>query len=523
MEDPKQVNNAPALRKLESQLAAAKTALQNRNEQLKELDSQVAANVHRAEKAEAANVVVRRELAQCRQGFTRVQEELKCFSNEREMLQEKNQAMAKDLAAHKLVGDTDLGEEDILRLANLGSGSNKNAIIETLTKSLILRNKSYKELMARCNELGMGESRALRKSEKTIEHLKKMKARVQELEKLLEEKDNACLRRLNGGYLKSQGEDVLSPQRPVNQAGAIGINEPRTPPSDQSASAGTSSRGRNIASTEGKLPENTFKLTGFRQDLDVMPRAEVSEVQLPNIVRERGGMGVEHVQPTCLKNVNTSEENYSSRKRGRSDGGTNLEFREDNATRSTGFSYWVIKSRHLLQKIESLNKSKPPFDREEACTKYPILAAASGVQMSFPRPEPTARLIKNGSSAVASSTCKDQPVLNSPRAVHALETQSCPENLGHVNSVVVPPVNRYGAFAKMVSSDRQSASSSTFIVSGADGRGGKVTVFKPPSIYLGGLAVSASQKMKKPKISGGGFKGRQGSLQIEHFFGRAKS
>jgi hypothetical protein len=29
--------------------------------------------------------------------------------------------------------------------------------------------------MARCNELGMGESRALRKSEKTIEHLKKMK------------------------------------------------------------------------------------------------------------------------------------------------------------------------------------------------------------------------------------------------------------------------------------------------------------------------------------------------------------
>lgn len=35
--------------------------------------------------------------------------------------------------------------------------------------------RSYKELMARCNELGMGENRALRKSEKTIENLKKMK------------------------------------------------------------------------------------------------------------------------------------------------------------------------------------------------------------------------------------------------------------------------------------------------------------------------------------------------------------
>lgn len=31
--------------------------------------------------------------------------------------------------------------------------------------------------MARCNELGMGESRALRKSEKTVEQLKKLKVK----------------------------------------------------------------------------------------------------------------------------------------------------------------------------------------------------------------------------------------------------------------------------------------------------------------------------------------------------------
>lgn len=103
--------------------------------------------------------------------------------NERATLQEKNQSMAKDLAAHKLVADTDLGEEEILRLGNYRHGTNSEAFIETLTKSLILRNKSYKELMTRCNELGMGESRALRKFEKTSEQLKKTKARVQELEK----------------------------------------------------------------------------------------------------------------------------------------------------------------------------------------------------------------------------------------------------------------------------------------------------------------------------------------------------
>jgi len=92
-----------------------------------------------------------------------------------------------------------------------------------------------------------------------------MQARVQELERLLEEKDNTCLRGLNRGHLKSQGESVLSAQRLLNQAGAKGINEPRALPSDQSASASTLSRGRNIAPTEGKLQENMFKLTGFGQ------------------------------------------------------------------------------------------------------------------------------------------------------------------------------------------------------------------------------------------------------------------
>jgi hypothetical protein len=38
------------------------------------MNLQVVANLQRAEKAEAANVVARRELAQCKQGLTRVQE-----------------------------------------------------------------------------------------------------------------------------------------------------------------------------------------------------------------------------------------------------------------------------------------------------------------------------------------------------------------------------------------------------------------------------------------------------------------
>jgi hypothetical protein len=90
-----------------------------------------------------------------------------------------------------------------------------------------------------------------------------MQARVQELEKLLEEKDNACLRGLNRGYSKSQGDDVLSAQRLSNQAGATQINAPRTSLSDQPARASTLSHGWDVASPQGKVPDIVFKLPGF--------------------------------------------------------------------------------------------------------------------------------------------------------------------------------------------------------------------------------------------------------------------
>lgn len=57
-----------------------------------------------------------------------------------------------------------------------------------------------------------------------------MQIRVQEFEKLLEEKDNACLRGLNRGYSKSQGAN-----------------------------------GWDTASPQGKVPDNMFKLPGLRE------------------------------------------------------------------------------------------------------------------------------------------------------------------------------------------------------------------------------------------------------------------
>ncbi|CAL0330984.1 unnamed protein product [Lupinus luteus] len=95
-------------------------------------------------------------------------------------------ALAKELAALKLVSYLDLDEEDILKLTTLGNGANSKDTIDTIKKSLVLWNKSYRELMAKCNLLGRGE-------EKVKEKSTKLKARVQELQTTVEVKESEYL------------------------------------------------------------------------------------------------------------------------------------------------------------------------------------------------------------------------------------------------------------------------------------------------------------------------------------------
>ncbi|KAL5160912.1 hypothetical protein HKD37_07G018308 [Glycine soja] len=59
-----------------------------------------------------------------------------------------------------------------------------------------MRNRSYKELMAKCNILGRGEAWYSKKLEKAKEKITKLKERVQELETLTEAKENEYLRSL---------------------------------------------------------------------------------------------------------------------------------------------------------------------------------------------------------------------------------------------------------------------------------------------------------------------------------------
>ncbi|CAH8323956.1 unnamed protein product [Eruca vesicaria subsp. sativa] len=109
-------------------------------------------------------------------------------------LQDRTMALAKELAALKLVSDISLEEDDVMKLALLGNNAKTKDTIDTLVKSLVIRNRSYKELLAKCNQLGRGEARSSEKLEKALEKMDRLKKRVRELEMIAEESENRALR-----------------------------------------------------------------------------------------------------------------------------------------------------------------------------------------------------------------------------------------------------------------------------------------------------------------------------------------
>ncbi|KAJ6675297.1 RING ZINC FINGER PROTEIN-RELATED [Salix viminalis] len=126
-------------------------------------------------------------------------EELDALKLERIRLQDRNMALAKELVALKLVSDVNLEEDEVLKLASFGNETSNKDTVDILRKSLVIRNKTYKELMAKCNQLGQGEARSCKRLEKAKEKINKLKVSIQgsnELEMAAEVKDNESLRAL---------------------------------------------------------------------------------------------------------------------------------------------------------------------------------------------------------------------------------------------------------------------------------------------------------------------------------------
>ncbi|KAJ8650333.1 hypothetical protein MRB53_003356 [Persea americana] len=218
-------SSCPALRqevkKLEMKFSGLNSAFEDQQQRLKELSSELALSKELAKKEEKLKENALIETVRCRQLLQMKTEELNRSSAECSRLQERSMNLAKELAALKLVSDVNLEEEEVLTLASVGGGSDMKQTIDILKKSLILRNKSYKELMTQCNLLGRGETRSLKKLEKADEKIKKLKTRLQELEKALEQKDNENLRTLKASKRTMEESNKTSAKSNPNPSPAL--------------------------------------------------------------------------------------------------------------------------------------------------------------------------------------------------------------------------------------------------------------------------------------------------------------
>ncbi|KAF8017067.1 hypothetical protein BT93_H2320 [Corymbia citriodora subsp. variegata] len=199
------------VRRLEAKASGLVSALEHRTKDFEQLNEELCISKELAKREAALKDNVLKQKASIQRLLHLKSEELDKTTLECLRLQERNLALAKELAALKLVSDLDLEEGEVLKLASLGNEGNTRDTIDILRKSLVIRNQSYKELMAKCNVLGRGEARSTRKLEKAKEKISKLKIRVQELEASIEAKENEVLRSLKQKKHKSDATGQSEP------------------------------------------------------------------------------------------------------------------------------------------------------------------------------------------------------------------------------------------------------------------------------------------------------------------------
>ncbi|XP_040936902.1 E3 ubiquitin-protein ligase TRAIP isoform X2 [Gossypium hirsutum] len=145
------------VKKLQFKVSGLSESLKRHGEKHDEINEQLCNFRDQARKEMALKNEALREKASIQQKLSSKSEELSKSVLECSRLEQRNLALAKELAVLKL---------------------------------------SYKELMAKCNLLGRGEARLQKKLEKAKSKIDKLKKRVQEMETLIEVKDNEVLRAL---------------------------------------------------------------------------------------------------------------------------------------------------------------------------------------------------------------------------------------------------------------------------------------------------------------------------------------
>ncbi|XP_021767145.1 E3 ubiquitin-protein ligase TRAIP [Chenopodium quinoa] len=461
------------VKRLEAKVSGLSSALDLNQKDLKQLNDQLqTCNEQLSKEVVLKNEALRNK--ECIQAMLQTKSSDLVKSNlECSRLQEKNLALVKEIAALKLVSDCNLEEEEIVKLATIGYESNAQDAIDVLKKSLVIRNKSYKELMAKCNSLGRGEARSLRKLEKAKEKIVKLKKRVQELELAIEEKDNEILRSLKTSK-KRNCNDVILPSVNKSNEPSFAFKHPTVEPKGKSPTS--------VIDLDEEENENPFVVKETNKDDCIFPQKEVRRHD--SLIRDEDELQKLKTVDYHSKADNCKDTyNQKSKPLGLVDCDNNEDWMQQpdhqfGLSGSAGLRNEVLNdlphTKGLL--LQDIRQVQPSF-KSKADTSAPI-----------PLAEPGDRCFTGG--------------LLGPDGA-----------------------NRYlGKWCKRPQSKSSLGSSSntdTLIAEGADGRGGRVKVLRSlnqASMDARDIITSAKRPKSVTKSSG---MQSQGCLQMEHFFKKA--
>ncbi|XP_020212950.1 uncharacterized protein LOC109797347 [Cajanus cajan] len=480
------------VKRLEVKVSGLDSELERKSKELEGLKEELyackdQAKIEKALKNEALNQKASIQFQLHKKSEELEKSTLECFR-----LKDTNMALAKELAALKLVSDLDIDEEEVLKLATLGNGANSKDTIDTLKRSLVMRNRSYKELMAKCNILGRGEARYSKKLEKAKEKITKLKARLLELETLAEVKENELM----SVKLSKKTKRLKNLENNIN-SDSDALTACKFSLKEQSKQISTPKSGMDLTAKDNSKSLQSLKTENSSGDKNkTVNISNVSKTTF-SLDKRRDYISIDEDDSEGTKALQ---------------GCSNLKYKDQDRDD-------IAFSKPSLVKPEALSGIRTETLLQGKCT----LAESPRVDIDIDMANVSAGAMNED---VTFQTNVKEPMVNIRKESPIALSNSVPGNICFSGGLLGPDgTHRYlGKWCKRglnsESSSAKRSSNGDLIAVGADGRGGKIKVLRTPSqILSGGKENSVSSKRLKFGAKTSSLQS-QGCLQIEHFFGR---
>ncbi|KAI8545064.1 hypothetical protein RHMOL_Rhmol07G0013400 [Rhododendron molle] len=496
------------IEKLEGKILGLRSALERSQNDVKEIKEELSLSKKQAETEAASKNEVMQQNASIQQRIQSIQqllhlksEELAKKSLESTSLQQRNMALAKELAELKLACDWNLEQEEVLKLASLGNKASNKDEVSTLVKTLDFRNKCYKDLMAKCNGLGS----SLRKLEEKKRKITKLKARIQELEIAVEVKDNEILRALKASKKDTPGTGLPNGAKRNSNPSSINkhpdclLEEPAQQKFSLDQIESTTNHlfsrkieklkpSKDASITNAKDDRSTIAVDKVKHSYVILDEDEPEVSTVTNDMHEISQPDLEHqslgdfaVEKSCL-----SKPEAASDTKGKV-------YRPCDSARVSGSMSG--------SNIEMMPTSSAAIDKDTVLILDDIKQVQSfvSVEQEIPSPDP---IYQSGDLCFTGG-------LLGPDGTKRHLGKWCKRVQGN------------GSGVSSAAMQGSSASSGNLVAVGADGKGGKIKVLRSPhQSSLDSMETSHAAKRCKYGAKSGTLPS-QGSLQIEHFFRRA--